>query len=120
MGEGDTLQRKWNELLVALQLEARFSKQALLLSYLNRVYLGVGWGFEDASRAYFNQSASTLSLPQAALLVGLLPSPNGHDPAAIQRQRWRHAMVCSTRWCTRGASQPIKDASPGEPDSTGS
>ena len=46
VGEGDTLQRKWNELLVALQLEARFSKQALLLSYLNRVYLGVGWGLK--------------------------------------------------------------------------
>jgi len=80
VGDGDTLQRKWNELLVALQLEARFSKQALLLSYLNRVYLGVGWGFEDASRAYFDRPASELSLPQAALLVGLLPSPNGHDP----------------------------------------
>ena len=80
VGEGDTLQRKWNELLVALQLEARFSKQDLLLSYLNRVYLGVGWGFEDASRAYFDRPASELSLPQAALLVGLLPSPNGHDP----------------------------------------
>ena len=80
VGEGDTLQRKWNELLVALQLEARFSKQTLLLSYLNRVYLGVGWGFEDAAQAYFNHSASALTLPQAALLVGLLPSPNGHDP----------------------------------------
>ena len=65
---------------MALQLEARFSKQALLLSYLNRVYLGVGWGFGRCLGAYFNQSASTLSLPQAALLVGLLPSPNGHDP----------------------------------------
>ena len=80
VGEGDTLQRKWNELLVALQLEARFSKDELLLSYLNRVYLGVGWGFEDAAQAYFDRSASALTLPQAALLVGLLPSPNGHDP----------------------------------------
>jgi membrane peptidoglycan carboxypeptidase len=80
VGEGETLERKWRELLVALQLEARFSKRDLLLSYLNRVYLGAGWGFEDASQRFFGRSASRLQLEEAALLVGLLPSPNGHDP----------------------------------------
>jgi membrane peptidoglycan carboxypeptidase len=80
VGQGETLGRKWRELLVALQLEARFSKQALLLSYLNRVYLGAGWGFEDAARRFFAKPASRLELEEAALLVGLLPSPNGHDP----------------------------------------
>jgi hypothetical protein len=80
VGQGETLARKWRELLVALQLEARFSKAELLRSYLNRVYLGVGWGFEDASRRYFDRPASRLNLEQAALLVGLLPSPNGYDP----------------------------------------
>ncbi len=80
VGEGETLARKWRELLVALQLEARFSKQDLLLSYLNRVYLGVGWGFEDAARSFFAKPARELRLEEAALLVALLPSPNGHDP----------------------------------------
>jgi len=80
VGQGETLGRKWRELLVALQLEARFSKRDLLLNYLNRVYLGVGWGFEDASRHYFGKPASQLELEEAALLVGLLPSPNGYDP----------------------------------------
>jgi hypothetical protein len=82
VGQGETLVRKWRELLVALQLEARFSKHDLLLSYLNRVYLGVGWGFEDAARSYFGKPASQLSLEEAALLVGLLPSPNGYDPCS--------------------------------------
>lgn len=80
VGQGETLARKWRELLVALQLEARFSKAELLRSYLNRVYLGVGWGFEDAARRYFDRPARRLNLEQAALLVGLLPSPNGYDP----------------------------------------
>jgi len=80
VGQGENLGRKWRELLVSLQLEARFSKRDLLLSYLNRVYLGAGWGFEDASRHYFGKSAGKLQLPEAALLVGLLPSPNGYDP----------------------------------------
>jgi penicillin-binding protein 1A len=80
VGRGETLGRKWRELLVALQLEAMHSKRDLLLAYLNRVYLGVGWGFDDAARHYFGRPATGLSLEEAALLVGLLPSPNGFDP----------------------------------------
>ena len=82
VGRGETLARKWRELLVALQLEAASSKRDLLLHYLNRVYLGVGWGFEDASRHYFGKGANQLQLEEAALLVGLLPSPNGFDPCS--------------------------------------
>ncbi|MEB3262873.1 MAG: transglycosylase domain-containing protein [Synechococcus sp.] len=85
VGQGETLGRKVRELLVALQLEARFSKAELLLSYLNRVYLGVGWGFEDASRHFFDKPAAQLELEEAALLVGLLPSPNGNDPCLDPR-----------------------------------
>lgn len=86
VGDGDTLGRKWRELLVALQLESRFSKGELLLSYLNRVYLGVGWGFEDAARIFFQKSAGSLTVEEAALLVGLLPSPNGHDPCQFPQR----------------------------------
>ena len=80
VGQGETLGRKWRELLVDLQLEARFSKHDLLLSYLNRAYLGAGWGFEDASRRLFAKPAAQLESDEAALLVGLLPSPNGFNP----------------------------------------
>jgi peptidoglycan glycosyltransferase len=48
--------------------------------------LGVGWGFEDASRVFFDQSATDLNVQQAALLVGLLPSPNGHDPCQFPQR----------------------------------
>ncbi len=82
VGRGETLGRKWRELLVALQLEALHSKRDVLLAYLNRVYLGVGWGFDDAARHYFARPAAALSLEEAALLVGLLPSPNGFDPCS--------------------------------------
>lgn len=80
VGQGETLGRKLRELLVALQLEARFSKHDLLLGYLNHVFLGAGWGFEDAARRLFGRPAAQLRLEEAALLVGLLPSPNGYDP----------------------------------------
>jgi len=85
VGEGETLGRKVRELLVALQLESRFSKEELLLSYLNRAFLGVGWGFEDASRRLFAKPALRLEREEAALLVGLLSSPYGHDPCSSPR-----------------------------------
>jgi membrane peptidoglycan carboxypeptidase len=102
VGQGETLERKWRELLVALQLESRFSKQELLLSYLNRVYLGVGWGFEDASRAFFALPAKDLSLEQAALLVGLLPSPNGHDPCAFPSEALKARNAVLTKMAAEG------------------
>jgi penicillin-binding protein 1A len=117
VGQGETLGRKWRELLVSLQLEARFSKRELLLSYLNRVYLGVGWGFEDASRQYFGKSAAGLELAEAALLVGLLPSPNGYDPcfdpqaALDSRNRVLAKMVDTGQ--DLGRCRPPRPAQPG-------
>jgi penicillin-binding protein 1A len=118
VGQGESLGRKWRELLVSLQLEARFSKRDLLLSYLNRVYLGAGWGFEDASRHYFGKPAGKLELPEAALLVGLLPSPNGYDPcfdaqAALDaRNRVLAKMVATGRITTdagrRARRSPVR------------
>jgi len=104
VGQGETLGRKWRELMVALQLEARFSKHDLLLSYLNRVYLGVGWGFEDAAQLFFNKSAKDLSLEQAALLVGLLPSPNGNDPCAFPQQALSARNGVLTKMATEGGA----------------
>ncbi len=118
VGQGETLARKWRELLVALQLEARFSKRDLLLSYLNRVYLGAGWGFEDAARQLFGKPAGKLQLEEAALLVGLLPSPNGFDPCVApqasleSRNRVLAKMVDSGRVSAdrarRARRQPIQ------------
>jgi penicillin-binding protein 1A len=81
VGTEDTLERKFREAVVALKLETYYSKDDLLLGYLNRVYLGVGLsGFEDASRFYFNKPAKQLSLSEAATLVGILPAPNSFNP----------------------------------------
>lgn len=91
VGREDSLGRKLREAIVALKLEFFYGKDELLRTYLNRVYLGVGYGFEDAAQIYFGKSARDLSLSEAALLVGLLPSPNGFSPcsdlAAAQRQK---------------------------------
>ncbi len=80
VGAQDSLSRKLREAVVALKLEAVYSKNVLLLTYLNRIYLGMdNYGFDDASRYYFDKSAKNLTLSEAATLVGILPAPNGFN-----------------------------------------
>jgi penicillin-binding protein 1A len=78
-----TVKRKVQELLLALWLERKFSKDQILTIYLNRVYLGAGtYGVDAAARKYFNRSASRLTLYQAAMLAGLLKAPSRYNPLA--------------------------------------
>ena len=89
---GRTMSRKLLEAMVALRIERQFTKQQILELYVNRIYFGNGcYGVETASQAYFGKSASQLNLPEAALLAGLIRSPNRFSPlknpqgAAMQR-----------------------------------
>ena len=81
VGRQNTAGRKLREMLVALKLEAFYSKDDILKAYLNRVYLGIGlYGFEDAAQFYFDKSAADLNLSEAATLVAILPAPNAYNP----------------------------------------
>jgi len=81
VGTDDSAGRKVREAVVALKLESFYSKDNLLLYYLNRVYLGGNlYGFEDAAQFYFGKSAGELNLSEAATLVGILPAPNAFNP----------------------------------------
>jgi penicillin-binding protein 1A len=81
VGRQNTAGRKLREALVALKLETFYSKDFILKTYLNRVYLGIGsYGFEDAAQFYFDKSAADLDLSEAATLVAILPAPNAYNP----------------------------------------
>jgi 1A family penicillin-binding protein len=81
VGRENTAERKIREILVALKLETVYSKDKILKTYLNRVYLGVGnYGFEDAAQFYFEKSARDLDIGEAATLVAMLPAPNAYNP----------------------------------------
>lgn len=73
--------RKYQELVLAYEVERRFSKEEILEMYLNSVYFGEGtFGVEEASRRYFNKSAKDLNLAEASLLAGILPAPSRLSP----------------------------------------
>src|SRR5437016_8765635 len=97
---GRNISRKLLEAMVALRVEREFSKQQILELYVNRIYFGSGcYGVETASQAYFGKHASELNLSEAALLAGLIRSPNRFSPlknpevAAIQRDAVLDRMV---------------------------
>jgi penicillin-binding protein 1A len=89
---GRNISRKILEAMVAVRIEHEFTKQQILELYINRIYFGSGcYGVETASQAYFGKNASKLNLSEAALLSGLIRSPNRFSPlrnpegAAVQR-----------------------------------
>ncbi len=77
-----TLERKVQEVMLALWLEHTYTKDQILEMYLNRVYLGSGaYGVDAASRRYFDKSAKDVNLTEAATLAGLLKAPSRLSPA---------------------------------------
>ncbi len=76
-----TIARKLKEIDLARELEKKFSKDELLLLYLNTVYFGGGsYGIWTAAREYFDKDPKELDMLESALLVGLLKSPEGYNP----------------------------------------
>lgn len=76
-----TFKRKIQEVMLAVWLEQRFTKDQILTIYLNRVYLGAGtYGVDAASRHYFGKPATEATLYESALLAGLLKAPSRLNP----------------------------------------
>lgn len=81
-----TLKRKIQEATLALRIEKKYSKEEIITSYLNRVYLGIGlsgnsnYGVEAAAKDYFGKSAKDLTVDEAALLAGMIQNPTSWSP----------------------------------------
>lgn len=81
-----TIRRKVQEVLIALWLEQKFTKDQILTIYLNRVYLGSGvYGVDAAARRYFGQPATAIGLYESAMLAGMLKAPSRYNPAADEK-----------------------------------
>jgi penicillin-binding protein 1A len=87
-----SFRRKFQELLLAIQIERQFTKPQIFTMYSNQVGLGGGsYGFEAASQYYFGKRIGDLTLPEAALLAGLPKTPTAYSPIlhperALQRR----------------------------------
>lgn len=76
-----TLYRKLKEAVLSYKIANHLTKNEILTLYLNTVYFGAGaYGVESASETYFGKHASQLTIPEAAMLAGLVQAPNAYDP----------------------------------------
>lgn len=80
--------RKYQELILAAEIDRRYSKDDILEMYLNTVYFGEGAiGVQNAAQTYFGTNAHQLTLAQSALLTGILPAPSALSPLSGDQQR---------------------------------
>lgn len=92
--EEQTWSRKLGELLFALNMEARCSKDEILSYYLSTVYFGSGYyGITDAAKGYFNKTPIELNLAEKAMLAGVLNAPSIYSP-------YENFLLAKERQCT--------------------
>jgi penicillin-binding protein 1A len=76
-----TFMRKFNEILLAIEIERRLTKEEIFELYVNRVFLGHrAYGFEAAAQVYYGQSIGELTLAQHAMLAGIPKAPSRNNP----------------------------------------
>ncbi len=105
------MKRKVQELMLAVWLEMKFSKEEILALYLNRVYFGAGaYGIEAASQRYFDKSARQLTVGEAALLAGLLKAPSRYSPVSESERAATRATVVLNEMVDAGVITPEQRA----------
>ncbi len=113
-----TFKRKMIEMLIAVELEQKFSKQQIFEFYANRVDLGQRGsftisGFAEASRSYFNKDLKDITIPEAALLAGLIQAPSylspyRHPERALERRNTVIEAMVETHSITREQADKAK------------
>src|SRR5690606_26577532 len=102
-----TFLRKTKELIIAINLEEKYSKQELLEMYLNQIYFGHGsYGIQSASKFYFNKNVSELTVEEGALLAAIPKAPSTYSPILHpEKSKQRRDLVISLME-KRGFLQP--------------
>jgi penicillin-binding protein 1A len=106
-----TFSRKIKEIFIAMALEWKFSKDQILELYLNKVYFGGGaYGIDAASRKFFAHPGTQMSLPEAAIVAGLVKAPSHYSPTADAQAAIDRASVVLDVMEDAGAITPAEHA----------
>ncbi len=105
-----TFDRKIREIVLALALETKFSKDQILELYLNKVYFGGGaYGVDSAARKFFGHSGEELSLAEASIIAGLVKAPSHYSPTADAKAAIMRAQVVLQTMQEAGAITPAEE-----------
>jgi penicillin-binding protein 1A len=116
IGFQKTPERKIKEALVAMQIEKRYTKEEIFTMYCNQIYFGHGaYGVEAASKIYFGKSARDLSLPEAAMIAGIIQgnvsqSPYVNMTKALNRRAYALGRMAAEGFITQAQADQAKDA----------
>ena len=98
-----TIERKIREAIYAIQIERHYTKQQIFAIYANQIFMGSKvYGFESAAKYYFGKSISDVNLPEAALLAGIIQTPNSFRPDLNPDRALRKRSVVLGRMLAEG------------------
>ncbi|MET0269028.1 MAG: PBP1A family penicillin-binding protein [Sphingomonas sp.] len=111
-----TFARKFREVILALAMERKFSKEQILELYLNRVYFGGGaYGIDAAARKFFGHTAERFSLGEAAIIAGLVKAPSNYSPTADAEAAIGRAKVVISLMRQQGRISAADEATGADP-----
>ena len=94
LSQDQTLKRKIQEAMLALELERKYSKKEILEMYMNQIYFGRGaYGIQTAAKTYFNKDVSELTLAECAMIAGLPKSPNYYSSSISEATARKNVVV---------------------------
>jgi membrane peptidoglycan carboxypeptidase len=112
-----TAARKIREMKLALELEKHMKKSEILERYLNVAYFGHrAYGIQAASEVYFSKKPADLTIPEAAVLAGVVQAPSAYDPAAtdtkaaLNRRNYVIDRMVDLKYLTAAEAAPMKTA----------
>lgn len=110
LSQSKTFLRKYQEIILAIEIERRFSKKDILEMYLNSVYFGEGaFGVQTAAQTYFGKDAKDLTLAQSAMLIGILPAPSTLSPLSNGLEGAKqHQQIVLTEMVRDGVISPVQ------------
>lgn len=116
LSDQQTISRKIQEALLAMEIERYYTKDEILERYLNLIYLGSGaYGVDAAAHTYFGRGVGDLGIGQAALLAGLVAAPSDYSPYVnlkLARERQRHVLdrMADSGYITRAQAIAAREA----------
>ena len=109
IGRAQTLTRKLKEAITAIKIEAVYSKQEILETYLNTVpFLYNAYGIEMAARTYFDKSADSLDLLESATLIGMLKGTSYYNPVINPERATQRRNIVLAQMVKAGKLEPAK------------
>jgi membrane peptidoglycan carboxypeptidase len=114
LSQDQTMSRKMREVVLAVKVDQKFSKEQILEFYLNTIYFGrASYGIDAAAQTYFGLPVSRLTAEQGAVLAAVIKAPSGFDPAVNPegaQDRWRYLLrtMADQGWLDRSRAEQAR------------